>query len=64
MLQVALEDFAADSLVFAVSFWIDLRGKVGGSTIASDLRFMIERRLSEAGISLGKPAAELPATKE
>jgi small-conductance mechanosensitive channel len=62
--QVALEDFGADSLVFAVSFWIDLRGKVGGSTIASDLRFMIERRLSEAGISLGKPAAELPASKE
>jgi potassium efflux system protein len=53
--QVVLEEFAADSLVFAVFFWIDLRVKPGGATVASDLRFMIERRLGEAGISLASP---------
>ncbi|MCW1923616.1 mechanosensitive ion channel [Luteolibacter arcticus] len=53
--QVVLEDFAADSLIFAVFFWIDLRAKTGGATVASDLRFMIERRLGEAGISLASP---------
>jgi potassium efflux system protein len=53
--QVVLEDFAADSLVFAVFFWIDLRAKTGGGTVASDLRFMIERRLGEAGILLASP---------
>ncbi|QJE95630.1 mechanosensitive ion channel family protein [Luteolibacter luteus] len=53
--QVLLEDFATDALVFAVFFWIDLRAKTGGSTVASDLRFMIERRLGEAGISLATP---------
>jgi potassium-dependent mechanosensitive channel len=61
--QVVLEEFAVDSLVFAVFFWIDLRVKPGGATVASDLRFMIERRLSEAGISLGKPTADLPAPR-
>ncbi|HEY1123213.1 MAG TPA: hypothetical protein VGE67_16485, partial [Haloferula sp.] len=53
--QVVLEEFAADSLVFAIFFWIDLRVKPGGATVASDLRFMIERRLTEAGISLASP---------
>lgn len=53
--QVVLEDLAADALVFAVFFWIDLRVKPGGATVASDLRFMIERRLGEAGISLASP---------
>jgi potassium efflux system protein len=53
--QVVLEEFAADSLVFAVFYWIDLRVKPGGATVASDLRFMIERRLGEAGISLASP---------
>jgi small-conductance mechanosensitive channel len=53
--QVVLEEFAADSLVFAIFFWIDLRVKPGGATVASDLRFMIERRLGEAGISLASP---------
>jgi len=53
--QVVLEEFAVDSLVFAIFFWIDLRVKPGGATVASDLRFMIERRLSEAGISLASP---------
>lgn len=53
--QVILEEFAADALVFAVFFWIDLRAKPGGATVASDLRFMIERRLGEAGISLASP---------
>ncbi|MEK7950905.1 mechanosensitive ion channel family protein [Luteolibacter soli] len=53
--QVVLEEFATDSLVFAIFFWIDLRAKTGGSVVASDLRFMIERRLSEAGIALASP---------
>ena len=53
--QVVLEEFATDSLVFAIFFWIDLRAKPGGATVASDLRFMIERRLTDAGISLASP---------
>jgi small-conductance mechanosensitive channel len=62
--QVVLEDFAPDALVFAVFFWIDLHGKVGGSTVASDLRFMIERRLGDAGIPLAGPphSPAAPAT--
>ncbi|RYD60420.1 MAG: mechanosensitive ion channel [Verrucomicrobiaceae bacterium] len=63
--QVVLEEFATDALVFAVFYWIDLRGKTGGGTVASDLRFMVERRLGEAGISLASPqqAFQLHADK-
>ena len=53
--QVVLEDLGPDSLVFALYFWINLRGKTGAMTVASDLRFMIEKRLTEAGISISAP---------
>lgn len=57
--QVILEDFGADSLVFALYYWIDLRGKTGAMVVGSDLRFMIEKRLSEAGISIAFPQREI-----
>jgi small-conductance mechanosensitive channel len=57
--QVILEDFGPDSLVFALYYWIDLRGKTGAMVVGSDLRFMIEKRLSEAGISIAFPQREI-----
>lgn len=57
--QVILEDFGPDSLVFALYYWIDLRGKTGAMVVGSDLRFMIERRLSEADISIAFPQREI-----
>ncbi len=56
--QVVLEDFGADSLLFALYYWIDLRGKTGASVVSSDLRFMIERRLNEAGIAIASSQRE------
>lgn len=61
--QVVLEDFGADALVFALYFWIDLRGKTGASVVASDLRFMIERRLNEAGIAFPQREMHLATEK-
>jgi small-conductance mechanosensitive channel len=57
--QVILEDFGPDSLVFALYYWIDLRSKTGAMVVGSDLRFMIEKRLSEAGISIAFPQREI-----
>jgi small-conductance mechanosensitive channel len=57
--QVILEDFGPDSLVFALYYWIDLRGKTGAMVVGSDLRFMIEKRLTEAGISIAFPQREI-----
>jgi small-conductance mechanosensitive channel len=57
--QIILEDFGPDSLVFALYYWIDLRGKTGAMVVGSDLRFMIEKRLSEAGISIAFPQREI-----
>lgn len=47
-----LEDFGTDALMFALYFWIDLRGGGNSMVVGSDLRFMIEKRLSEAGIPI------------
>jgi small-conductance mechanosensitive channel len=57
--QVVLEDFGPDSLVFALYYWIDLRGQTGAMVVGSDLRFMIEKRLTEAGISIAFPQREI-----
>ena len=57
--QVILEDFGPDSLVFALYYWIDLRGKTGAMVVGSDLRFMIEKRLTDAGISIAFPQREI-----
>jgi small-conductance mechanosensitive channel len=57
--QVILEDFGPDSLVFALYYWIDLRGKTPAMIVGSDLRFMIEKRLTEAGISIAFPQREI-----
>jgi small-conductance mechanosensitive channel len=54
-----LEDFAPDSLLFALYFWVDLRGGGNSMVIGSDLRFMIEKRLDEAGISIAFPQRDI-----
>ncbi len=50
--RVIFEDFGADALVFRLEFWIDYAKGADGGQIASDLRFMIEKALAEAGIAV------------
>jgi small-conductance mechanosensitive channel len=47
--QVLLEEFSDKGMAFAVYYWLEPL-KTDSSLVASDLRFMIERQLSEAGI--------------
>jgi potassium-dependent mechanosensitive channel len=54
--RVLLEDFGADALRFALEYWIDYGKGADGRQIASDLRFMIEKALGEAGIAV--PSAQ------
>jgi small-conductance mechanosensitive channel len=54
-----LEDFGADALVFALFFWVDLRAGGNAAVIGSDLRFMIEKRLGEAGIAIAFPQRDI-----
>lgn len=57
--QVLLEDFGDNALVFALFVWIDLKSGAVGSVVLSDLRFMIESALSEAGIAIAYPQRDV-----
>lgn len=59
---VLLEDFGADSLLFAVYFWVELKENTNANLIASDLRFMIDKRFTEAGISIAFPQRDVHLT--
>jgi small-conductance mechanosensitive channel len=48
--HVLLQDFKEGALVFALQYWIEIGPAIDPAMIASDLRFMIEARLGEAGI--------------
>ncbi|MET0514143.1 MAG: mechanosensitive ion channel domain-containing protein [Nitrospiraceae bacterium] len=48
--SILLEEFADSTLVFSLQYWIEIGPAVEPATIASDLRFMIERTFAEAGI--------------
>ena len=56
--MVIFEDFGDNALIFALYFWVDL-AKSSGMQIQSDLRFMLEKRLAEAGISIAFPQRDV-----
>jgi potassium efflux system protein len=53
-----LEDFGPNALLFALNFWIELAEKSNAAQVASDLRFMIHKRFTDAGIVIPAPAKE------
>ncbi len=55
---VIFEDFGDNALVFALYFWVDL-AKVNGMQVTSDLRFMLEKRFADAGISIAFPQRDI-----
>jgi small-conductance mechanosensitive channel len=57
--RVIFEDFGADGLAFSLEYWIDYAKGADGRLIASDLRFMVEKALAEAGIGIPFPQRDL-----
>jgi small-conductance mechanosensitive channel len=57
--RVIFEDFGADALVFVLEYWIDYAKGADGGQIASDLRYMIEKALSDAGIAVPYPQRDV-----
>lgn len=57
--QVIFEDFGADTQVFALYFWVELKPAVSAMQVASDLRHMIARRFAEAGIVIAYPQRDI-----
>lgn len=54
-----LSNFGAASLEFRLYFWVELNDKTNGLVVDSDLRVMIEKRLTELGICLPSPPREI-----
>nr|MCU0768473.1 mechanosensitive ion channel [Burkholderiaceae bacterium] len=55
---VIFEDFGDNALVFALYFWVDV-SRHSGMQVQSDLRFMLEKRLADAGIAISYPQRDL-----
>jgi small-conductance mechanosensitive channel len=56
------EDFGDSALVFSLYFWLHPGGATNSMVIASDLRLMIEKRLSEIGIGVPFPQRDVHLT--
>jgi small-conductance mechanosensitive channel len=53
------EDFGDNALVFTLYFWVDLHGTANAMIVTSDVRLMIEKRLTEAGIGIPFPQRDM-----
>ncbi len=53
--RVIFEDFGSNALAFSLEYWIDYAKGADGRQIASDVRFMIEKALADAGIGIPFP---------
>lgn len=54
-----LDDFASDTLMFGLFYWIDLESGTDPRIIASDLRIMIEKQLKAEGIVIAYPQRDV-----
>jgi small-conductance mechanosensitive channel len=57
--QVYLDDFGDNAVVFLLHFWVDLAEVSNSTRVMSDLRFMIGKRLDEAGVVIAYPQRDV-----
>lgn len=50
--QVLLEDFGGQGFIFTLNYWIEIRLDMDPNEVASELRFLIERKFTEAGLKV------------
>lgn len=56
---VIFEDFGDNALIFALYFWIDLSPSTNSMQVMSDLRFMIDKEMREAGVDIAFPQRDI-----
>ena len=61
--EILFVDFAADALLFRTLFWVRLRQPMDRDRAQSQLRFQIDQRFREAGISIAFPQRDLHLEK-
>ena len=52
-------NFGENSLDFTLYFWVELNDKTNGLVVDSDLRIMVEKRLTETGIGVPYPQRDI-----
>lgn len=57
---ITLENFTDQGLEFAMRYWTELDGKTNADVVASDLRFMIDKRFTELEIVLAGAEVAMP----
>jgi potassium-dependent mechanosensitive channel len=57
--EVFLEDFADSAILLVLVFWVELGPNLMGRRVDSDLRFMMEKRLAAAGITIPFPQRDV-----
>jgi small-conductance mechanosensitive channel len=58
------EDFGDNALIFTLYFWVDMHGTGNAMVITSDLRLMIEKRFTEAGVGIPFPQRDMHLTTD
>ena len=57
--EVFFDDFADNALLMSLVFWVELGPNMSRRRVDSDLRFMMEKRLAAAGISIPFPQRDV-----
>ena len=57
---ITFDDFTDSAHVFAIYYWTEFNSQTDADVVASDLRFMIEKRFAETGIRFPATKPELP----
>jgi small-conductance mechanosensitive channel len=58
------DDFGDSALIFSLYFWVELGKGTNAMIVASDLRLMIEKRFTDAGIGVPYPQREMHLTTD
>ncbi|MDZ4151133.1 mechanosensitive ion channel, partial [Methylicorpusculum sp.] len=57
--QILFEDFGSDALIFGLYVWLELSPEVDWRVVASDLRYIINKKFAARGISMAFPQRDV-----
>ncbi len=58
---ITFEDFTDNAYVFTAYYWTEFNDKTNADLVASDIRFMLEKRFAEAEVEFAGAKQDLPA---
>lgn len=61
---ITFEDFTETAYVFTAYYWTEFNDKTNGDVVASDIRFMLEKRFAEADVEFAGAKHDFPLRTE